>query len=65
MDGVGETCRWGLIQKDSNGKAVPVLVHREERELAPYAAMLVLPGGLLALLWWKYLRKKNDSLVAT
>jgi hypothetical protein len=36
------------------------------RELAPYAAILVIPGGsLMALLLWVYRRKKNASLVVT
>jgi hypothetical protein len=36
------------------------------RELAPYAAILLIPGGsLMALLLWVYRRKKNPSLVAT
>jgi hypothetical protein len=32
------------------------------RELAPYAAMLILPGGsLMAILLWLYRRQKNAS----
>jgi hypothetical protein len=36
------------------------------RILAPYAAMLVLPGGsLLALLWWLYRRQRRAPLLPT
>ena len=36
------------------------------RELAPYAAMLVLPGGwLMALLLWLYRRQKRAAPFAT
>jgi hypothetical protein len=35
------------------------------RELAPYAALLALPGGsLMALLLWLYGRQKRASLLA-
>jgi hypothetical protein len=44
----------------------PASIAARLRELAPYAAILVLPGGsLMALLLWVYRRKKNASLVAT
>ena len=44
----------------------PAAIVARLRELAPYAAILVLPGGsLMALLLWVYRRKKNASLVAT
>jgi hypothetical protein len=36
------------------------------RELAPYAAILMLPGGsLMALLLWFYRRQKRAALLAT
>jgi len=36
------------------------------RELAPYAAILVLPGGsVIALLLWLYRRQKGASLIPT
>jgi hypothetical protein len=36
------------------------------RELAPYAAMLIMPGGsLMALLLWLYRRQKQASRFAT
>jgi hypothetical protein len=32
------------------------------RELAPYAVMLVLPGGsVMALLWWLYRRQRGQA----
>jgi hypothetical protein len=36
------------------------------RELAPYAALLALPGGsLLTLLLWVYRRQKGTAVLAT
>ena len=44
----------------------PAAIAARLRELAPYAAILVIPGGsLMALLLWVYRRKRNASLVAT
>jgi hypothetical protein len=41
-----------------SGRAAAVIARL--RDLAPYAAFVVMPGGsLLALLWWLYRRQKR------
>jgi hypothetical protein len=49
-----DTQRSAALQRSS------VITAARLRELAPYAAILVLPGGsLMALVWWLYRRQKR------
>ena len=54
----------GRARRMRRGDPAPIAARL--RELAPYAAILMLPGGsLMAFLFWFYRRKKYASLVAT
>jgi hypothetical protein len=56
-DAQRRTTQWTL-------SAYTAAVVAKLREFAPYAAMLILPGGsLMAFLWWLYRRQQKASLL--
>ena len=56
--------RHGTVPRMRSGHRAAVV--ERLREVAPYAAIVMLPAGsLLAFVLWLYHRKKNASLVPT